>query len=121
MKLEVEIPKGADFHGLYCRHGKWGAILACTPLYWPSKYRQTFLDLRPPEPKFHSCSSGSTGCDTPQAAIDLAFEKLQASMAMLDGITRAPTRRHSSSGPNIQHLPIDTAVVAGLDLGDLDL
>lgn len=113
MNLTVTIPDGADFYGLYFRQGKWGAILACTPLYWPSQYRRTFFDLRPPEPKFHSCSSGSDGCATPQAAIDLAFEKLQLSMAMLDGITRAPPRREEPK--------IDTAIVAGLDLGDLDL
>lgn len=113
MKLEINLPDGVEFCGLYLRQGKWGAIVRCTPLHWPSRYRATFSDLRPPEPKFHSCSSGSDGCDSAQSAIDTAVEKLMATMSYLDGITRAPVAKPEPR--------IDTAAIAGLDLGDIDL
>ena len=96
-QLVLQIPEGTRLHGLYWRGVGWGAILSCQPLFWPSKYRETFADLRPPEPKFHSCSAGSEGQTTAQNAIDLAFEKLKLTMSQLDGITRAPTAVTSAS------------------------
>lgn len=106
--MNLLIPDGAEFNALYRRDGTWGCILYCTPNFWPSAYRENFADLRPPEPRFHSCSGASAGCKTPQEAIDLAFEKMKLNMAFLDGIPR-PQK------------PVDTAVIAGLDLGDIDL
>lgn len=111
MKLEVDLPEGTTFCSLYFRNVGWGAIVRCTPGFWPSKYRQTFADLRPPEPKYHECSGASDGCATAQQAIDRAYEKMVLNMNMLDGIVRTDKPEPK----------LNPAVVAGIDLGSLDL
>lgn len=98
---------------LYLRGEGWGANVRCTPGFWPSKYRQNFAALRPPEPKYHECSGASAGCASAQAAIDLAYEKMVLTMKYLDGVPPPPT----ATAPR----PVDTSVIAGLDLGGLDL
>lgn len=115
MKLEVDLPDGVRFHGLYHRGSGWGAILACQPGFWPSKYVHTFKNMNPPTAPFHSCSCGSDGCASAQEAIDLAFEKLKLTMNYLDGLTRNDPR------PNQASTQADTKFLAGVDLGDLDL
>jgi hypothetical protein len=114
MKIELNLTDGTMLTGVYLRGDGWGAIVRCTPGFWPSKYRQTFADLRPPEPKYHECSGAAAGCNTAQAAIDLAYEKMVLTMKFLDGIIR--TDRPTKAEPKL-----DTAVIAGLDLGGLDL
>lgn len=104
MKLELNLPDGVRLRGLYLTATGWGAVLSCTPGFWPSRYAKTFADVRSPHyPAYHSCSTGSTGCASPQAAIDTAFDKLRHTMDYLDGIQRA-------AGPTL-----------GIDLGALDL
>lgn len=115
MKLEIDLPDGVRFHGLFRRGDGWGAILACEPLYWPSTYRQNFIDLRPPEPKFHSCSCGDYGYASAQAAIDGTFEKLKLVMARLDGLA-PPAKPTKSAEPKL-----NAAAVAGINLGELDI
>lgn len=116
MKLEVTLPDGVIFHGLYRRGTGWGAILSCQPGFWPSKYVSTFKDLNPPTAPFHSCSIGSDNCASAQEAIDKAFEKLKLTMAYLDGITRTDPRPNRASPSTIS-----PAVIAGVNLGELDL
>lgn len=114
MKIELDLPAGTRLYGVYLRGDGWGAIVSCTPGVWPSKYHQTFADMRPPgEPKYHQCSGASAGCPTAQAAIDLAYEKMVLNMQMLDGITRA--------APAVKEKVLDPSVLKGLDLGSLDL
>lgn len=114
MKIELNLPDGTMLYGVYLRGNGWGAVVHCTPGFWPSKYRQTFADLRPPgEPKYHQCSGASEGCPNAQAAIDLAYEKMVLNMNQLDGIIRADRPRPEPK--------LDSAVIAGIDLGALDL
>lgn len=114
MKIELDLPPGTTLTGVYLRGDGWGAIVRCTPGFWPSKYRQTFADLRPPEPKYHECSGASAGCSSAQAAIDLAYEKMVLTMNYLDGITRADPRSNRTKEP-------PSINFNGLDLGDIDL
>lgn len=114
MKIELNLPDGTLLTALYQRGPGWGAIVRSLDGFWPSRYRETFKDLRPPEPKFHSCSGASAGCVTMQEAIDVAYEKMVLNMNYLDGITRA-------AAPQREPKAVDPSILAGLDLGDIDL
>lgn len=101
MKIEIEVPDGAVFHGIFYRGDGWGAILRCADNFWPTKHGT-----------FHTCSSASYGCSSKELAIAVAFDKLKLSMEQLDGYAR-PTPRPEPK--------LNSAAVAGVNLGDLDL
>lgn len=101
MKLEIDLPPGVLFHGLFYRGDGWGAIIRCQDGFWPTKHGG-----------FHSCSAASYGCSSKELAISVAFDKLKLSMEQLDGYARVPVRPEPKLNP---------AAIAGIDLGSLDL
>jgi hypothetical protein len=102
MKIELDIPDGVDFHGLFYRGDGWGAILACTKDFWPTQYGT-----------FHTCSAASYGCSSKELAITVAFNKIKIAMSQIDGYIRTPPPRAEPK--------LNSAVLAGVNLGDLDL
>lgn len=101
MKIEIEVPDGVIFCGIFSRGDGWGALVRCEPGFWPTKHGT-----------FHTCSTASYGCSSKELAISVAVEKLKLVMAQLDGYARAPVR------PEPKHNP---AVLTGINLGELDL
>lgn len=108
--LTLSIPLRCTFNALYHFRSGWCASLRADDS-WKTPYGSSHYGL----------SGSSEGQDTPQAAIDMAFEKMVTIISRLDAEPRRPIVGVKPTMKQ-ERLPfVDPKVVEGLDLGALDI
>lgn len=105
MQLLLNIPDRCEFVALYSRRNGWAAQVRADSS-WKTPSGGSHFGL----------SGSSDGEETPQSAIDLAYEKMGLTIERLNAEPRRPM-----VGMKTEPKPLDPSAIAGLDLGGLDL